>query len=135
MSIYSSYSSGSKSAKMGSAKNSCIVTSNPSHIFFIVTTPAFLLWPYKIFFNVEGGTPEHTAGRPYIVFLIYVRYFFNSFSYSSRNQLNFYILLDTWNPVRTFLILRRVFHFVIKFLYFPVCWIGVIIQLSFCYRL
>lgn len=121
---------------MGSSKNSCIVISNPSHIFLIVTTPAFLLCPYKIFFSVEGGTPERTAasftvisfylirsfnrymtavfistvsttffssilyksalkGRPYIVFLIYARYFFNSFSYSSRNPLNFYILLDT----------------------------------------
>lgn len=43
--------------------------------FLIVTTPAFLLCPYKIFFSVEGGTPERTAASFTVISFCLIRSF------------------------------------------------------------
>lgn len=34
---------------------------NPSHNFFNVTIPGFVLFPYNIFFIVDGAMPESVA--------------------------------------------------------------------------
>ena len=33
----------------------------PSHNFFKVTMPGFVLFPYKIFLIVDGATPDYVA--------------------------------------------------------------------------
>ena len=51
----------SKVLNISVLKKSYSDISKPSHNFFIVTMPAFLLPPFIIFFNVEGGTAETLA--------------------------------------------------------------------------
>ena len=66
--------------------------SKPSHNFLRVTTPAFLLPPLIIFFNVEGGTAE-----------ILARAFTDNLfsSHSSNNLFAMAFLVSTIPPLKS----------------------------------
>ncbi len=59
----------SKFLKMSVSKKSVIDISNPSQIFFIVTTPGFLLWLYIIDLTVVYGMPDKDASLQGVIFL------------------------------------------------------------------
>ncbi len=59
----------SKSSNISLSKKYLKDIPNPSHNFFMDTTPGFILFSFNILYNVEGVTPERFASALMAMFL------------------------------------------------------------------